>query len=309
MKTLQLQELKNCNFCPRNCNIDRFATLKGYCKTYAGYYIASIVVHKGEEPPISGNKGICNVFFAHCNLQCVYCQNHQISRNNIPLQNFEMTLEEVLDKIIAILDTGINIVGFVSPSHFVLQVIEIIKGLYRRGYFPITVYNTNAYDKVETLQLLENYIDVYLPDLKYVDNHLAAKYSKAFNYPEVAKAAIKEMFRQKGSEVVINKDGYAESGLIIRHLVLPNHTENSKQVLRFIAKELSPDVHISLMSQYYPTADAFKFKELSRPITPEEYETVLTEMEKLGLKNGWIQELDSSENYRPDFNFEHPFEY
>ena len=299
--------LKNCKLCPRNCGVNKIISDKGVCRTKTGYYISSVVVHKGEEPPISGDKGICNVFFAHCNLQCVYCQNYQISRNNINIEQFKMSYEQVLDRIIEILEeTGINIVGFVSPSHFVVETIEIIEGLYKRGYFPTIVYNTNAYDKVETLQMLEKYVDVYLPDMKYMDSRIAAKYSRAKDYPTVAVKAIEEMYRQKGDLLLINKDGYVHSGLIIRHLVLPGNIENSLAVLRFIAS-LSKDIHISLMAQYYPTAEAYKYPEINRVLTQKEYEVVVNELEKLGLSNGWIQDLESSDIYRPDFSREYPF--
>jgi len=299
--------LTNCNYCPRNCNVNRNESAKGYCKTDSEFYIASIFVHKGEEPPISGEKGICNVFYAHCNLQCVYCQNHQISNNNTPVDEYKMPFDIVIKKITNILDKGINMLGFVSPSHFVPQTIQIIEKLHKLKYFPTIVYNTNAYEKVETLKLLENYVDVYLPDLKYSNQKLADKYSFAKNYPQIAYNAVAEMFRQKGEILFVNNKGYAESGLIIRHLILPNHVQNSIDILRYIAAKISTKVNISIMSQYFPTSDAFKYPELSRPITEKEYKVIVNEAEKLGLKNGWIQELISKDNYQPDFNNQNPF--
>lgn len=301
-------KLLNCNICPRNCNANRANKNKGYCNTGKGYYIASIFPHQGEEPPISGENGICNVFFAHCNLQCVYCQNYQISNNKIDANKFEFSFEETIKKITNILDTGVEALGFVSPSHFVPQTIEIIKELKHRKYFPITVFNTNSYDKLETLQELEPYIDVYLPDLKYAFNDVSLKYSSAKNYPEIAFAAIKEMYKQKGSDLFINKNGYAESGLIIRHLVLPNNINNSVEILRFIASEISTDVHISVMSQYNPQFLQKATPELNRPLTIREYNIVLQEIEKLNFTNAFIQELESKNNYLPDFENEKPFE-
>ena len=299
--------LSNCNICPRNCNTNRTETASGYCRTKDGLYISSIFVHQGEEPPIIGDKGICNVFFAHCNLQCVYCQNIQISNNKISTKSFKMTLDEAVNQITTILDTGVDVVGFVSPSHFVPQMIEIIKKLNELKYFPTIVYNTNAYDKVETLKILESYVDVYLPDLKYSDDKIALKYSKAKDYPQVAFAAVKEMFRQKGDLLFINKKGYAESGIIIRHLVLPNNIENSLNILQFIAKNISTEIHISLMSQYFPTAKSFEYPEISRTISEKEYNIIVAEMNKLNLKKGWIQELDSNNSYKPNFENEVPF--
>ncbi len=300
--------IENCDICPRNCQINRLTSNKGYCRSDAGYYISSIFAHKGEEPIISGKNGICNVFFAHCNLQCVYCQNYQISRNKTDLRNFKMSKNEVVSRITDCLNKNkTNIVGFVSPSHFVPQMIEIIEELHNSGIFPTIVYNTNAYDSIETLKEIEKYVDVYLPDLKYAFADLGRKYSKAADYPEIAFGAIKEMFRQKGDFVNVDKNGYIETGLIIRHLILPNNVENSLEVLRFIAEELSSDVYISLMSQYYPTADAHRYPELSRPITKKEYIEVVEFARKLNLTNGWVQDLSSNEYYLPDFDDSVPF--
>lgn len=300
--------LEKCNLCPRNCDVNRKKGEKGWCKTGSGFYISSICIHKGEEPPISGSKGICNVFFAHCNLQCVYCQNFQISDNKISDSKFEMNFEEVIFQITQILNKGISILGFVSASHVVPQMIAIISELNKKGYKPTIVYNSNGYDSVETLKKLENVIDVYLPDFKYFENDLSEKYSFAKDYPEIAQKAVKEMYRQKGSSLHIDDEGYAESGLIIRHLIIPNHVENSLKVLNFIAEEISTSVYISLMSQYYPIAQCSKFEELTRKINENEYQTVVTEMERLGFYKGFNQELESTDTYRPDFENEHPFE-
>ena len=297
-----------CYVCPRNCKTNRETSDLGYCRTDAKYYVANVLIHKGEEPPISGERGICNVFFAHCNLQCVYCQNYQISRNSIPAKNFLIGEDELIKSITDILDKGIDSLGFVSPSHFVPQVIQIIKKLNEKGYFPIIIYNSNGYDSIESLRQLESYVDVYLPDFKYAFSEIAKKYSKAADYPDVAFAAIKEMYRQKGSHLFLNSKGYAESGIIIRHLILPNNVENSIEVLRFIANEISSDIHISLMSQYYPTFKAFDYPEISRTLSKKEYDTVKKEAEKLGLANGWFQEMESNEYYKPDFDNVKPFE-
>ena len=303
-----LQELKSCSICPRNCGADRFSDKLGYCKSDSSFSISSICIHKGEEPPISGNKGICNVFFTNCNLQCLYCQNYQISNNKQNRFNEKLSLKQVITKIINILDTGINSVGFVSPSHNIPQIKIIINTLKTLGLNPTIVFNSNAYDKVEVLKDMENLIDVYLPDFKYMDKTIAKQYSDVSDYPEVAINAIKEMFFQKGSTLKINKNGYAESGILIRHLVIPGHIENSIAVLRKIAEEISTNVHISLMSQYYPTAKVSGHPVLSKTLTSQEYSKVVTEMERLDFFNGWIQELDSSKDYIPDFENIYPFE-
>ena len=218
-----------------------------------------------------------------------------------------MELGSVLDRVEEILSTGINAVGFVSPSHVVPQVKAIIKGLNSRGLHPTMVYNTNSYDKAETIRSLSGIIDVYLPDLKYVTGALASEYSDASDYPEVAFRAIKEMYYQKGSTLRLDEDGRAENGILLRHLVLPGHVEESKSVLRLIAEELSPGVHLSLMSQYFPTDQVQNHRVLNRTLYRSEYESVVKEMENLGFRNGWVQEIESNRSYMPDFSMENPF--
>lgn len=303
-----LEELTNCRICPRNCGADRFSSKPGYCKSDASFYISSICIHRGEEPAISGEKGICNIFFGHCNLQCVYCQNHQISTNQNPAAASRMSLPEVLQEIIRCLNAGCQGVGFVSPSHFVPQVKIIINALRMMDIHPTTVYNTNGYDKVETLRSLEPYIDVYLPDFKYFDTHLSRAYSDAADYASIAAAALKEMYRQKGSTLLLDDDGVALQGILIRHLVLPGHVQNSLDILSFIADEISTSLHISLMSQYHPVSVAKNLNPMNRTLYSDEYQQVVDKFYELGFRKGWIQELDSHENYRPDFEKEHPFE-
>jgi len=300
--------LANCNLCPRECSVNRFEGGNGYCGMDAGFNIASICVHRGEEPVISGPDGICNIFFSGCNLHCIFCQNHEISRPDLGYNKTAMSLDEVLDRVEEILKTGIKAVGFVSPSHVVPQVKAIIRGLNERGLMPITVYNTNSYDKPETIESLDGMIDVYLPDYKYASASISSEYSDAEDYPEVALKAIKKMYYQKGSTLPLDKEGRAENGMLIRHLVLPGQIEESKKVLRSIADDLSTGVHLSLMSQYNPTQFVKYHLRLSRTLYKEEYEMVAEAMENLGFRNGWIQDLESYRNYRPDFSKENPFE-
>jgi len=299
--------LENCTLCPRECNVNRFEGGTGYCATDAGINIASICIHQGEEPSISGENGICNIFFSGCNLHCLFCQNHEISRPRSIIRNPGMNLDTAVDQIEEILSLGINTVGFVSPSHVVPQVKAIISSLHSRGLKPTIVYNTNSYDKLETIQNLSGLINVYLPDYKYVTPEIASLYSDASDYPAVALRAMKEMYYQKGSTLVLDEKGYAENGLLIRHLVLPGHVNESKNVLRSVCEELSPGVHLSLMSQYHPTEEVTDHPVLNRPLYKAEYESVIEEMEALGFRNGWIQDMDSYENYRPDFSKENPF--
>jgi len=302
-----LKRLSNCTICPRGCGADRFSDRLGYCRTGAGFEIGSVCVHKGEEPVLSGSAGICNVFFTRCNLQCIYCQNYQISRNQGKIVSYPLSLGQVIEKIISVLDTGIDMLGFVSPSHCIVQMKSIIAELHRLERHPVIVMNTNAYDRVETLGELEGLVDVWLPDFKYMDPGLSKDYSDALDYPEIAGKSIREMYRQKGAALYCNDEGLAESGLIIRHLILPGHIENSLQVLRYIAEEISASVHISLMSQYYPPEPAADHPIIGRTLRADEYERVREEAELLGFHRGWMQEPESSSLYRPDFVREHPF--
>jgi len=302
-----LKRLSNCTICPRGCGADRFSDRLGYCRTGAGFEIGSVCVHKGEEPVLSGSAGICNVFFTRCNLQCIYCQNYQISRNQGKIVSYPLSLGQVIEKIISVLDTGIDMLGFVSPSHCIVQMKSIIAELHRLERHPVIVMNTNAYDRVETLGELEGLVDVWLPDFKYMDPGLSKDYSDASDYPEIAAKSIREMYRQKGAALYCNDEGLAESGLIIRHLILPGHIENSLQVLRYIAEEISASVHISLMSQYYPPEPAADHPIIGRTLRADEYERVREEAELLGFHRGWMQEPESSSLYRPDFVREHPF--
>lgn len=304
---LPLEELRACNICPRKCNANRFIEKKGYCKAGVEFSISSICIHKGEEPVISGSNGICNVFFTNCNLQCVFCQNWQISENSIDHSSNYLSLDGVLDQIIHILDTGINILGFVSPGHFVPQLKIIVHALSDKGYHPTVVYNSNGYDDVGQLKSLEGMVDVYLPDFKYMEETIAAKYSDARNYPVIALAAHKEMLRQMGSILITDNEGYAMRGMLIRHLVLPGHTENSIKVLETIANELSVNLHLSLMSQYYPAHQSREHDALKKTLDAEEYHKVVKKMNELGFKKGFVQGIESAENYQPDFDLEHPF--
>jgi putative pyruvate formate lyase activating enzyme len=300
--------LENCTICPRECRVNRFEGGKGYCGINASLNIASICIHMGEEPVISGPGGICNIFFAGCNLHCIYCQNHDISQSSIIVPDSGMNPVKILDKISEILSKNVSAVGFVSPSHVVPQVKEIIRGLNYRGLRPVTVYNTNGYDKAETIRNLSGLIDVYLPDYKYVSPGLSSEFSDAPDYPEVALKAIKEMYYQKGSSLRTDDKGRAENGMLIRHLVLPGHTEESIKVLESIAEELSPGVHLSLMSQYHPAHNAGKHPHLNRSLYRAEYELVVEAMHDMGFRNGWVQDMDSYQNYRPDFRKENPFD-
>lgn len=308
---------ERCNSCPRKCNTLREPGRKGYCRTGNGFEIAAVCIHRGEEPLISGARGICNVFFTGCNLRCIYCQNHEISQspslffqysNNSGDPQNSLSDSQLLDQIEGILDQGITHVGFVSPSHVVSQVKSIIQGLQARGRNPVYVWNSNGYDSLETIRSLEGIIGVYLPDFKYMDPLLAKSLSDAADYPAIALTAIREMYRQKGSVMIVNEEGQAESGLLIRHLVLPGHTKNSISVLNTIAEEISTGIHLSLMSQYFPTFKALNDPGMNRKVLVKEYEEVRNAMLNMGFRKGFFQELESASEYLPDFSRHHPFE-
>lgn len=302
----EIKYLTNCTMCPRNCGINRLANDLGFCKCDSSFRISAICAHLGEEPVISGKKGICNIFFPHCNLQCIYCQNYEISQNNSSLPR-SMSFDKLINKICSVLDKTENIVGFVSPTHYIPQMLAIIREIKAKGRNPVFVYNSNAYDKPETIKLLEGIIDVYLPDFKYFDSSTSQEYSGAHDYAAYAKASINEMYRQKGSTLILNDKGIVESGLIIRHLVLPGLVEQSCEILKYISDEISPNIHISLMSQYYPTLLVIKHKLLNRAIKANEYEIVKECFYNCGFSKGWIQDMDSYNSYRPDFKDENPF--
>ena len=300
--------LSCCTLCPRECGVNRFEGGDGYCGMDAGFNIASICIHRGEEPAISGPDGICNIFFSGCNLHCIFCQNHEISHPGGDTGLSRQSPGYVLDQVEKILASGIRALGFVSPSHVVPQVKAIIRGLKARGLNPITIYNTNGYDKPEVIDSLDGLIDVYLPDYKYVTPEIAEEFSDASDYPSVAIKALKRMYYQKGSTLPLDNESRAMNGILIRHLVLPGHAEESKKVLRSIADELSTGVHLSLMSQYHPTPFVKDHLTLSRSLYKEEYGMITEAMENLGFRNGWVQDMDSYKNYRPDFSRENPFE-
>lgn len=293
-------ELSRCELCPRTCGADRLNGEKGYCNCGAGIEVSSVCNHKGEEPAIVGEKGICNVFFAHCNLQCVYCQNKQISRNDTPIKSPFTSFDELIRKIESVLSESENVIGFVSPTHHIPLMKAIIRTLNRKGLYPKTVYNTNAYDNCEQLRKLESMIDVYLPDYKYADSNLAKELSQAKNYPDKALEAIREMYRQKGSSLLTDKDERIESGLIVRHLIIPSQEENSKKVLETLS-DISLNLNISLMSQYTPMGQ-MKQDYLNRRLTQEEYERITEYFYAVGLHKGFFQDLSSQDNLVPDFD-------
>ena len=240
------------------------------------------------------------MFFSHCNLNCIYCQNYEISQLG---KGKEITIEELAKIFIIQQEKKVNNINLVTPTIYVPQIIEAIKIAKHNGLKIPIIYNSNGYENIETIKMLDGYIDIYLPDFKYYYDELGKKYSNVNNYPEAVKQVIKEMYKQVGKPV-FDENGIIQKGLIIRHLVLPNHITNSKKILKWIKENINKDVYVSIMAQYFPTYKAKEDSELNRKLTKEEYEEIVEYMEKINLKNGYIQELgEHEEEYVPDFNF------
>ncbi len=301
--------LADCDLCPHNCRVDRLQGEFGFCRSGSVPLVASICAHHGEEPPISGTTGSGTVFFGNCNMRCVYCQNCQISQNPDAMRTKEMTTSELAKQLVYLQDElQCHNINFVSPSHFVPQLSRAVYEAVPLGLKIPLVYNTGGYDSLSTLKLLDGIIDIYLPDIRYADNAVALSYSGVKNYVPVVRTAIKEMYRQVGN-LKVNVREIACKGLIVRHLILPHNLAGSAASLKWLVNEISPDVFVSIMAQYYPAHQANKYPELNRRVTAGEYEKVTRIMENLGIENGWLQELDASENYLPDFEREgHPFQ-
>jgi putative pyruvate formate lyase activating enzyme len=297
-----------CDICPRKCGVDRLNGELGFCHSGLPPIVDTVCQHLGEEPPISGTRGSGTVFFGNCNLRCVYCQNHQISQNWRKEKSKGMECQTVAEKLLYLQnELGCHNINFVSPSHFVPQILKTLLIAVPMGLKIPLVYNTSGYDSLETIKTLEGIIDIYLTDLRYASDKIAKFYSQAPNYVEHARTAIKEMYRQVGNFLVDEND-IAQRGLIVRHLILPERLAGSEESLTWLAKEVSPEVSISLMAQYYPTHHATRFHAISRGITEAEYNEVVDLLEKLGIENGWIQEMSAQGNYRPDFEHDgHPF--
>lgn len=291
--------LAKCEICPHKCKINREKGNVGRCKANDKVKIALYSIHKFEEPCITGNNGSGTVFFSNCNLNCIYCQNYEISQLG---KGKEITINELADIFIELQNKNVENINLVTPTSYALHIIEAIKIAKRNGLKIPIIYNTNAYENIETLKLLEGYIDVYLPDLKYYDNELGKRYSKIDNYFDIATKAIKEMYRQVGA-TKIDKNGIIQKGVMIRHLVLPNNIENSKNILKWIKENIDEKVYINIMAQYFPTYKAKEDKTLNRKLTKEEYEKIENYVYELDIENGYMQELgEHEEEYVPKWD-------
>ncbi len=283
------QLLESCRVCPRECGVNRLQNDKlGFCRSGLNPVISSVSPHHGEEPPLSGTKGSGTIFFTNCNLRCLYCQNYPISQMG---NGTERSPGELACQMLSLQDAGCHNINLVTPTHFMPQILKALGIAKERGFNLPVVYNTSGYDSVEALRLLDGIVDIYLPDMRYSDDAVSRKYSVAPHYPEINRAAIREMYRQVGN-LELDEQGIAKRGLIVRHLILPGGLSGTEGVMKFLAEEISKDVYISLMSQYFPAYKANEYKELSRRITADEYEEAYQIMQKYGLENGWVQEFE-----------------
>ncbi len=291
--------LQSCTSCPRNCNVDRTSGEYGICQSGDLPVVSSYTPHFGEEPVLSGSRGAGNIFFGNCNLRCVFCQNYVISQNYKVERKNEVSSERLAEIMLELQENGCHNIGLVSPTHFSASILKSIYLAAVRGLRLPIIYNTNGYDSVEMLKLYENVIDIYLPDFKWGENSVGKTYSRVSDYFDAGKPAVEEMYRQVGSELVYD-NGVVVRGLIIRHLVMPNGLAETENVFRFIA-DLDPKIHISLMAQYYPSNKAERYPLISRNISSSEYYRAIELLDKFGLENGWVQETESKESYRPFF--------
>ena len=306
-RVLRLEKLlESCTICPKDCGNNRLNDEIAACYSGRLPIVSSYTAHFGEEPVLSGTKGAGNIFFGNCNLRCVYCQNFQISQTWKTQKKNEISHERLAEIMIELQTRGSHNIGFVSPTHFAPQMARAIFLAAQKGLNLPIVYNTNAYDSVEVLRLLDGIVDVYLPDLKYAENSVGFEFSKIRDYTTFARSAIKEMFRQTGENLIFDEHGILQKGLLIRLLVLPNDLAGIEANLRWIRAELSPKTAISLMAQYYATNKAAtdeRYILLSRRISEGEWFEAVSLLEDLGIEEGFMQEYESASfYYRPDFN-------
>ena len=291
--------LEKCEACPRYCRVNRETGQRGYCKCDNKIKVALVSTHYFEEPCISQRNGSGTIFFSNCNLNCIYCQNYEISQDG---KGLEITTERLAEIFIEQQERGVNNINLVTPTMYVYQIIDAIKIAKKQGLIIPVVYNTNGYENVETIKMLDGLIDIYLPDLKYFSDNIAIKYSNAPNYFERATASIKEMYKQVGN-TEFNEDGTLKKGVIIRHLILPNHIQNTKNILKWIKENMPEEVLVSVMAQYFPTHKAKNDILINRKINNKEYKEIEKYLYTLNIKNGYMQDLGKhEEEYVPKFD-------
>lgn len=297
---IPIRALEKCEICPHKCKVNRIEGRIGRCKATDKVKIALYSIHKYEEPCISGEKGSGTIFFSNCNLNCIYCQNYEISQLG---KGKEITVERLAEIMLELQEKNVENINLVTPTSYAFQIIEAIKIAKSKGLHIPIIYNTNGYENVETIKKLKGYIDVYLPDLKYYYNKIGKRYSKIDNYFKITTKAILEMYDQVGN-TKLDERGIIKKGLMIRHLVLPNNIENSKKILKWIKENIDDDVYINIMAQYFPTYKAKEDEKLNRKLTQHEFKEIEKFVYELDIKNGYMQELgEHEEEYVPKWNF------
>ena len=297
----RIKDVKYCTLCPRECKVDRITGKKGACHVQKTMKVARAALHFWEEPCISGKEGSGTVFFSGCPLGCVYCQNREISTGE---KGKEVSVEELVQIFLNLQKQGANNINLVTAGHFLPDVAETIRRAKEQGLYIPVVYNSSGYEKAETLRLLEGLVDIYLPDMKYMESETARKYSHAEDYPKRAKEAIAEMVRQC-PEIMFDERGMMKKGVIVRHLLLPGHVKNGKEVLRYLYETYQNQIYISIMSQYTPMPQMDRYPELNRRVTKREYNRLLDYAVELGIEQGFLQEGNpADESFIPAFNGE-----
>lgn len=291
--------LKKCDVCPRKCLIDRTNNELGFCRASDKLKIARYSLHMWEEPCISGEKGSGTIFFSNCNLKCLFCQNYSISADNC---GKEISIERFADICIELQDMGALNINLVTPTHYIPLIKEGIIIAKNKGLNIPIVYNTSSYELVSSLKELEGIVDIYLPDLKYFDNELGKNFSNCNNYFEIATKAIDEMYRQVGKNI-FDSNGILKKGIIVRHLLLPNHIEDSKKIIKYLYDKYKDNIFISIMNQYTPVRNIKKYPELNKKVSDKEYDELINYACDLGITNAFIQEGETcKESFIPDFS-------
>jgi putative pyruvate formate lyase activating enzyme len=291
--------LNSCTLCPRKCGVDRENGQIGYCGAGKNLKVAKVMLHQWEEPCISGTRGSGTVFFSNCSMRCIFCQNHAISQEGV---GSDISTEKLSEIFIELQNQGAHNINLVTPTHYVLQIIEAIKLAKENGLSLPIIYNSSGYENLETLELLDGLIDVYLPDVKYFDDKYAVKYSNAPDYFNYASNSVKEMMNQVG-EVQFDEQGMIKKGVIVRHLMLPSLLFDSKKIIDYIYSNFGDSVYISIMNQYTPVHKSNLFSELNKTLNPKHYDSLVDYAASVGVKNGFIQDNGAaSEAFIPDFN-------
>lgn len=291
-----------CNLCPRNCNSNRLAGQAGFCSQTSAIFAARAALHFWEEPCISGKEGSGAVFFTGCNMRCVFCQNREIAKGNI---GQEISIERLSNIFLELQSQKANNINLVTPTHFIPQIAKALILAKNKGLHIPIVYNTSSYENIDHLKMLKGLVDIYLPDLKYFSTELSAQYSSASNYFGIATKAISEMYNQVGSPVFDSSNSLMKKGVIVRHLLLPGNTKDTKKILRFLHETYRNNIYVSIMNQYTPLSHVKDLEALNRKVTEQEYERVLKFARQIGIENGFIQEGSSAdESFIPLFDFE-----